>query len=237
LVSKVVIDHREKAILPILKELYENIEFSLLPFGDIVIVTEKKYAVVIERKNVQDFISSIRSNRLWEQLLKMMKANKIFNYKIKRKILLVHGRISEYLDNLCILDQKNEKDSLSRFWASLSGAMLEIIYVYGIPIIFVENDEAIKDFLRVLAKREENGLNDKFPKARWFRRRIHSSLPEKEEKLFLLTALPDVGEVLANNLLEHFGSVANIANASVEELQEVAGVGEKKATKIYETFH
>ena len=237
MVLKVILDHREKSILPLIEDLYDNIELSLLPFGDIILVTDKKRAVVIERKSSQDFISSIRSNRLWEQLLKMMKAKEIFDYKIKRKILLVHGRISDYLENISILNQDRGENALSRFWASLSGAMLEIIYVYGIPIIFVEDDEAIRHFLRILANREENGLNDKAPKARWFRRKRISSLPEKDEKLFLLSSLPYIGDILANNLLEHFGSIANIANASIEELKEVEGIGEKKATKIYNTFH
>ena len=237
MVLKVILDHREKSILPLIEDLYDNIELSLLPFGDIILVTDKKRAVVIERKSSQDFISSIRSNRLWEQLLKMMKAKEIFDYKIKRKILLVHGRISDYLENISILNQDRGENALSRFWASLSGAMLEIIYVYGIPIIFVEDDEAIRHFLRILAKREENGLNDKTPKARWFSKKRFSSLPEKDEKLFLLSSLPYIGDVLANNLLEHFGSIANIANASIEELKEVEGIGEKKATKIYNTFH
>ncbi|MCD6108057.1 MAG: ERCC4-type nuclease [Thermoplasmata archaeon] len=237
MVLKVILDHREKSILPLIEDLYDNIELSLLPFGDIILVTDKKRAVVIERKSSQDFISSIRSNRLWEQLLKMMKAKEIFDYRIKRKILLVHGRISDYLENISILNQDRGENALSRFWASLSGAMLEIIYVYGIPIIFVEDDEAIRHFLRILANREENGLNDKAPKARWFRRKRISSLPEKDEKLFLLSSLPYIGDILANNLLEHFGSIANIANASIEELKEVEGIGEKKATKIYNTFH
>ena len=52
-----------------------------------------------------------------------------------------------------------------------------------------------------------------------------------------MSSLPNVGEVLARNLIDHFGSIADIANASVEELREVEGVGEKKATQIYEAFH
>ncbi|HEB37689.1 MAG TPA: ERCC4-type nuclease, partial [Thermoplasmatales archaeon] len=36
---------------------------------------------------------------------------------------------------------------------------------------------------------------------------------------------------------EHFGSIAAVANATIEELREVDGVGEKKATQIYEAFH
>ncbi|MDH5770595.1 MAG: helix-hairpin-helix domain-containing protein, partial [Candidatus Bathyarchaeota archaeon] len=39
------------------------------------------------------------------------------------------------------------------------------------------------------------------------------------------------------NLLEHFGTISNIANASVNELQEVPKIGKKKAEIIYKMFH
>jgi len=49
--------------------------------------------------------------------------------------------------------------------------------------------------------------------------------------------LPFVGNKLAKNLLDHFGSVSSIANASVKELEEVKLIGEKKAKLIYQIFH
>ncbi|RLF36187.1 MAG: ERCC4-type nuclease, partial [Thermoplasmata archaeon] len=48
---------------------------------------------------------------------------------------------------------------------------------------------------------------------------------------------PNVGEVLARNLLNHFGSISRIANAGIEELKLVEGIGDKRARQIYELFH
>lgn len=44
--------------------------------------------------------------------------------------------------------------------------------------------------------------------------------------------LPNIGPVNAKNLLEHFGTVANIINASESQLQEVEGIGKKTAANI-----
>jgi DNA excision repair protein ERCC-4 len=50
--------------------------------------------------------------------------------------------------------------------------------------------------------------------------------------LYLLQGLPQVGPMLAKRLIEHFGSVSKIINASTEELMEVEGIGTSIAAKI-----
>jgi DNA ligase (NAD+) len=48
--------------------------------------------------------------------------------------------------------------------------------------------------------------------------------------------IPDVGWVTAQNLARHFGSVARLADASQEEIQEVEGIGPERAEAIAEWF-
>lgn len=196
-----------------------------LPLGDFLIAKDDG-AIVIERKSVSDFVSSVRSNRLWDQLLRVSKADSIEGYQIKRRLLLLHGSFNEYLL------QEND-----RFWRSIAGAMLEVIFVYGIPIIQVEDDAALEAFLRILIQREELGQDDGLPKARWFRRPTPSELPIKDKKLYVLESIPLVGGHLARSLLDHFGAIAGVATAAPEELMEVLGIGKKRAEIIYEVFH
>ena len=115
--------------------------------------------------------------------------------------------------------------------------IFEILFVYDTPIIIVENDIAFKAFFRILMKREERGGNDKLPTARWYRKRVRSNLPEKDCKRYLVSSIPNIGDILATNLLNHFGTVTNIANATIEELKTVPKIGRKKAKLIYEIFH
>ena len=53
-----------------------------------------------------------------------------------------------------------------------------------------------------------------------------------EQQLFIIESLPNIGPVSAKKLLEHFGTVSNVLNASEDELQEVEGIGKKTAENI-----
>ena len=222
---KIYVDYREKELIDLLREKFGKIEETNLRVGDIVL-TFDNHAVILERKSAYDFIESVRSNRLWEQLIKIVKTEEIFDKTVKRKILLLHGSIKELT-----FHEFDEK-----LWASLSGAFMEIVYVYGIPIFFVEDVQAVITFIRILVDREIRKANESLPKERWFRRRL-SEIPEKDEKIYLLSSIPGIGNELARNLLRHFGSIDKIANASIDQLMMVDGIGSKKAEQIYNIFH
>lgn len=53
-----------------------------------------------------------------------------------------------------------------------------------------------------------------------------------EQQLFIVESLPNIGPVNAKNLLQHFGSVEKVLNASENELMEVDGIGKKTANNI-----
>lgn len=223
---KVFIDDRETGIVRLLKKL-SNCEVVRLPLGDLLIVGDSG-ALVVERKTVSDFVSSIRSNRLWDQLLRLMKTEEILGYEVKRRLLVIQGGFWEYT-NVSSVD-------VERFWSSIFGALLEILFVYDTPFVVCENNYAFEIFLRILLDREEKGKHDGLPKARWYRKPV-SKLPVKEAKFCLLDTIPMIGEVHSKNLLDYFGSVSNIAKSTKSELMRVKGIGEKRAEKIYEIFH
>lgn len=52
-----------------------------------------------------------------------------------------------------------------------------------------------------------------------------------------LVAVPGIGPTTAKLLLAHFKSVTAVRQASVEELMQVKGVGQKAASTIYQYFH
>lgn len=63
----------------------------------------------------------------------------------------------------------------------------------------------------------------------------HRKLREKRTFTTELLNIEGVGEKIANRLLNNFGSVAEISNKTVEELQKV--VGKNLAQRIYNYFH
>lgn len=229
---RLLVDHREQRMLRLVEDVCEEVVLTQLPIGDYMLILDAK-AVVVERKTVTDFLSSVRSNRLWDQLLRMMKRMNVFEHPVRRRMLLIHGSFEDYFDEV---DYRSERD-LVVYWSQLMGAFLEIVYVYNTPIIHVENDTAFKAFMRILVKRESSGMNDRLPSARWYMKPVKAGLPVKDRKKYILSSLPLIGGRLAENLLTHFGTISGVACASVEELQEVPRIGKKKANLIYKVLH
>lgn len=229
---KLFVDNREKSQASLLENVCGDIAFTQLPIGDYLLVSDST-AVIVERKTVSDFMSSVRTNRLWDQLLRMMKTEKLLGHQIKRRILLLHGNFQDYLTEA----NCGNPEGMLKHWSQLAGAFLEVIFVYNTPIVHAESDIAFKAFMRILAKRESAGKNDKLPGSRWYRKPARTSLPIKDRKKYILSALPYIGDRLAENLLLHFKTISEVACASVQELQKVPKIGKKKAELIYTMFH
>ena len=229
---KLLVDNREKIYARSLDGICEEVSFAQLPVGDYLLAFGSE-AVIVERKSVKDFLVSVRSNRLWDQLLRIMKTEKVLGFEVKRRILLIHGNFDDYLSAINYENQEN----LLKYWSQLMGAYMEIIYVYNTPIIHAENDHAFRSFMRILVKREKAGKNDKLPEARWYRKPARADLPVKDRKRYILSALPYIGDKLAENLLSHFDTISHVACASIKDLQNVPKIGKKKAELIYNMFH
>jgi excinuclease ABC subunit C len=64
----------------------------------------------------------------------------------------------------------------------------------------------------------------------------HHNLKEKDDLHSVLDDIPDIGDERRTALLKHFETVSRIKEATIEELQEVEGIGKDLAKKIYEYF-
>ena len=161
--------------------------------------------VAIERKTAKDFVSSLIDKRLFKQARELSE-------EFKKPILILEG------DDL-YSGMVNAN--------AIRGAIASIALDFGISIIPTRNAQDTAAMIKRIAVREQNGertpvqiRTDKKP------------LSLLEQQLFIVESLPNIGPVNAKNLLEHFGSVSNIINASEKDLQEVEGIGNKTAENI-----
>ncbi|HPS87129.1 MAG TPA: excinuclease ABC subunit UvrC [Spirochaetota bacterium] len=92
------------------------------------------------------------------------------------------------------------------------------------PIRLPENSPALKLIQRI---RDE---------AHRFAVTYHRNLRDKKLTSSILDTIPDIGDKTKKLLLNHFGSVEKISEASPEELISAEGIGEKTAQKIFEFF-
>ena len=161
--------------------------------------------VVIERKTAKDFVDSIVDKRLFKQARSLME-------EFKRPLIILEG---DDLYNGMINPN------------AIRGSIASIALDFGISIIPTRNAQDTAAMIKRMAIREQSGektpiqiRTDKKPVNLW------------EQQLFIIESLPNIGPVNAKNLLEHFGTVANIINASESQLQEVEGIGKKTAANI-----
>jgi len=91
-------------------------------------------------------------------------------------------------------------------------------------IILDEKSDALKVLQRV--RDEAHRFAVSFHRQRRTKKMIKSSLEE----------IPNLGEKRIKLLIEHFGSIENIKNASVDDLVKVKGISQKLALEIFEYY-
>ncbi len=91
-------------------------------------------------------------------------------------------------------------------------------------IILDEKSDALKVLQRV--RDEAHRFAVSFHRQRRTKKMIKSSLEE----------IPNLGEKRIKMLIEHFGSIENIKNASVDDLVKVKGISQKLALEIFEYY-
>lgn len=190
---KIVIDYREKnSLVPaILKRLGFEIEFKELKVADYIL-----NEIAIERKTVDDFVSSIVDKRLEHQLEELK--------QYEKKFIIIEGIEEKPLYH------KNSRVNEN----AIRGMLLSIIIKHKIPIIFSKNPEDTAIFLNVLANKKES-IKSINPNKK--------TLNRKERAQYVLESFEGIGPKTAEVLLDELGSLRNVFSASEDILKEKIG--------------
>jgi ERCC4-related helicase len=207
--ATIIADHREYRS-NVVKNLVikgASIDPQQLNVGDYVLSSR----IGVERKNVDDYLESLVSGKLFRQIAQLRDA-------YSRPLLIIEGE--------GLLTKRNISHN------AIIGSFSSIIVDFGIPIITTKDALETANFLHIIANREQR--EDK--KAVAVRgEKIAMSLRERQQ--FIIEGLPNVSAVIAKRLLDNFGSIKDIVNASEEELRQVNGVGKQIASEILEVLH
>lgn len=164
--------------------------------------------LIIERKTRNDFEQSIIDGRLFSQI-----PNLLENYP--RVVIIVEGTA--------------DANRLSK--SALLGAYTSLISDFGVSLFFTKDLDSTAELIFHFAKHEQNTKNS--PVRIYAKRK---TLTPSALSRSIVESLPTVGPKLAKKLLESFGSVDKIFSASIEELKQIEGVGEKKALLIHNSI-
>ena len=201
----ILIDHREKSssIVKELIELGNNVKIEQLDSAD-YLCSER---VGIEYKKKEDFINSIIDGRMLEQ------AKNLMNH-FERPLIIVEGEEDIY--------------SIRKIHPhAIQGMIAAITVSFGIPIIYTKNNNETASILSVIASREQQGEQKYFsPHA------SNKPMTIKEMQEYIVSSLPSIGPLLAKEMLESFGSVSAVFNASGGELKKINKLGDKKSVGV-----
>ncbi|NHW23051.1 MAG: DEAD/DEAH box helicase [Archaeoglobales archaeon] len=199
---RILVDSREmrSEVVKLLREFGANLEIKNLEIADYVLSDR----VAVERKTVDDFVDSLISDRLFQQLLKLK--------TYPRPLIVLEG---ENIYRRAVHPN------------AIRGAIATIVTDFGIPMIFTKDEKETAEFIFAIARREQE--EKKREVVEHFGKTKRTL---KEEQEYVVSALSGVGSVIAKNLLEHFQTIERIATASEKELMEVPKVGEKTAKRI-----
>lgn len=209
--EKIDVDFREKAetLINILKSSYEiEINMIALKYGDYFIPPD----TVVERKTTYDFLISIIDGRLFKQAYRLAE-------HCKRPILLIEGET--------FFGEKYPDVSKE----AIKGALITIAQTFYIPVLRTTSESDTAWYINKLYEHRQRIGENSGPLL------SHKARRTDTQKIRFLKALPGVGSKSAKTLLQHFGSIKNIVNASEKELLDISGIGKKTASKIQDVLN
>lgn len=160
--------------------------------------------IAVAVRTVGDFIDGISDGSMLSTLSKM-------RHQYLHPILIVEGPA----------EGKGVEDGNAAVYDVLGGLLSD----FRMPILSTADAEETATAISSLLRQERARRSDG--------RGVQTKLDDDSRQLFLVQGLPNVSATIAQRLLERFGSVKAIADATPAQLMEVEGVG----TVIAEGIH
>lgn len=204
----VYVDAREKtSIINNLIQMGIPTKIENLEIGDYIVGNH-----IIERKTIDDLAKSTFDGRIFSQL------KALSNIHGKKLIIVIEGRKTDFLR------YSSRK--------TLLGILYSILIDFGIPVYFSEDERETTELISYLYSKSID-KREKTEKMRYEKK------PKDiyEIQKFVLSGIPGIDSKIAERILEKFGNLRNVANASITQLMEVKGIGQELALRIYRVFN
>ena len=217
------IDTREESELSKLVEDYcrdMNIphEKEWLDIGDYTFAD-----VCFEAKSSFDFLSSVINKRLWNQLDNM-------DAKFVNNIVIVYGSFNDALENY--LHYVNNKAGQARMLRNkFDGAFGKIILDTDANIIWVSSARQAARLIAVVCKMHP--IDREIHPTSLIRKRIATT----DLRVDVLCTVKGISPKKAKLLIDRFGSIMEIGEASIEEICELDGFGKIIAKRLIDVLN
>tara|TARA_R110000744_G_scaffold214717_3_gene333533 strand:- start:2611 stop:3300 length:690 start_codon:yes stop_codon:yes gene_type:complete len=220
-----VIDSREnsklsKLVMQKAKAIQVPCEKRWIEIGDYVYDD-----VCFEAKSTTDFLGSVMSKRMWTQLDNM-------DRHYKTNIVIIHGSLEEAIFNVI-------KNAPSKIPIGTRSILLNNKFLGALGRIVLDTD--IKPFW--VPTEEEaaliiTGVSKIKPITRdVIEPQVFKRLTTGDLRVDLLSSIKGVSIKKSKELIKQFGSIMEIGECSVFELQALEGIGETLAKRIISTLN
>jgi len=178
------------------------LEVQRLGLGDFLV--EENFAV--ERKTLADFSASVIDARWFKQAAAMAVG-------ARRGVIVLEGTLAAAVE----LGVSRE---------ALQGALITVSVFYGLAVLRARDTAETARLLVYLGRQAKRFAHGALP------RPGYRPKGKRARQLFVLQGLPGIGPERAERLLDHFGSVENVAKASADALSAIDGIGESTAARM-----
>lgn len=214
---RIVIDERERRskIPELIRIAGGSVDFAQLPVGDYIVAPDE----VVERKTVQDLVSSVYDGRLFIQCSQLLK-------HFSKPVIVIQGNIAD-LDLAAKADEGNTSRLEGRIPLAYE-ALATVVTEFRIPIIHTPTAEYTARLVVTLATRNLREGKTAGP----LLRKIKKENPTFIQQLSVLASVPGIGDKLAARMLRKFGTPSRALNATAAELATIPGFGLARAVRV-----
>ena len=214
-IMKLIIDIREKKIIPLIKALNDDLELNIevdiqmLPLGDFIIQDNDKDIVIFERKALSDLASSTKDGRYSEQSFRLSN-QKIHNHNI---MYIIEGDLNRYNSKFTRVPK-----------TTLINAMISLQYYKGFSIVrtlsMLETSEYILRYITKLSKSKKTPFYSESNKSSndsnycqvVSKVKKNNITPENIGEI-ILSQIPGISSVSAIAIMKKFGTITQLIDA------------------------
>jgi DNA excision repair protein ERCC-4 len=215
MLPRIVVDRRERSssIPELLIKAGITVNFATLKVGDYIISSTS----AVERKTVQDLVSSIYDGRL------LIQCSELIKY-FTSPLVIVEGDIKD----LELFQDSENGHGYSDKSPLIYGSISTVILDFRIPLVNTPSAKHTTNLLVAMARKslQERSVNEPLLK------KIRKNRSEYLQQLSVLTSLPGVGPKLAGRMLGEFNTPRRALNASSAELAKISGFGFARAQRV-----
>ena len=181
--------------------------------------------VCFEAKSTTDFLGSVMSKRLWTQLDNM-------DRHYRTNVVIIYGDMEEAIHN--VITHSPSKMPIGTRSIMLNnkflGAVGRIVLDTDVKPFWVKTEEEAALIITAVSKMKPITRDTIAPQ-------IFKRITTDDLRIDLLSSIKGVSIKKAKQLIKQFGSIMEIGECSVFELQAIEGIGETLATRIVSTLN